>query len=224
MKKSIYIFITALFVMLVSSGCSTKTQSELGVKVAKKEFINHFTSDVYTVYTSEDLQSVVVYLPKDTTTVRIKMKVANLEDVVYMKLVDESPFNIDKILRRVDDINKLGLEQDGYMFEPSVEKDIVTLQIYVPSIYLYDSKYQPKLVYAYKRDLRVLQDKVNFSFLRKKYSVVEKDSKEYPRYTNIKEYCKDNKISKEYFDQLDQVNTIRVDEEFIKELREQCIK
>jgi len=210
---------------VVMAGCSaTSYQGELGKDVAKTEFTNHYNTPAYVVHTSEDVENVVVYLPKDTTVVRLKMKVANLEDIVYMKLVDESPFAIDKVLRRVENIDQLGLGQDGYMYEPSVEKNIITLQVFVPAVYLYKSAYKPKLVYAYKRNARVLQDSVELTFLKKRYYVYHKEGMEYPAYGDVAKYCENNSMEKEYFDQLFEVNTNRVDEEFIKELRALCTK
>ena len=220
--KKFYLLSAALLGFLLSGCSSTSYNQELVQNVGKTEFVTHYTTPTFTIHTSEDVESVVAYLPEDTTTIRIKMKVANLEDIVYMKLVDESSFSIDKVLRRVDDMQKLGLEQDGYMYEPSVEKNIITMQVFVPSVYLYNSKYQPKLVYAYKRNSRVLQDSIKLTFLKKRYSIHHENHMEYPSYTNVEEYCKNNTISKEYFDQLFELNTNRVDEEFVKELRALC--
>lgn len=221
MKKILYIAGTLLLVFAIS-GCSTKNVSVLDKEVAKESYKNYFDKKFYTVVLPEDTESFLFYLPKDDMNVRLKLKISNLEDIVYIKIVDDSPFNIDKILRGVSDIEKLGYRQDGYMFEPSVEKDIVTVSLYIPSVYLYDSKYRPKLVYAYKRDGRVLVDSIQLNFVKKRYFVEKKGTREDPKYTNIEGYCKENKIEKRYFDELGEINKDRIDEEFIKELEKLC--
>ena len=70
-------------------------------------------------------------------------------------------------------MKQLGYEQDGFMYEPSVEKNVVTLQIYVPSIYIYNGAFKPKLVFSFKRNARSVQESVNMYFLRDIYTVSE---------------------------------------------------
>jgi hypothetical protein len=185
---------------------------------------NSFSQDVFKMFLTDDIEDVAVYLPKDTMTLRLMLEVANIEDVVYMKLIDDSGFSIDKVLRRVDDINKLGLNQDGYVYEPSILKNIVTLQLYIPSIYLYKNIYKPKLVFSFKRNARSIQESINFAFMKERLSVIEdKNGFEKPFYSNVKEYCKHhNKIDAPFNAQLQQINTQRVDEDFITELRSLC--
>ena len=225
----ILINLLALITLLVLSGCSTtafNANDELSKPVAKTDgYVNHFQKEVFEVYTSEDIEDVALYLPKDTTTVRLKMSVANIEDVIYMKLVDDSGFAVDKILRRVEDIAELGLEQDGFMYEPSVEKNIVTLQIYVPSVYLYANIYKPKLVFSFKRNSRSVQESVNLYLMKERYSVNSKNDKKHekPFYSDVKDYCSNgNIINDDFKTQLDRVNTNRADSEFLTEIRILC--
>ena len=218
-----------LIALMFLDGCSTKVfvkEDELAPKIGMvKNYKNSFTKEVFEVFTSEDIEDVAVYLPKDTTTVRIFMNVSNIEDVIYMKLVDDGAFSIDKVLRRVEDINKLGLKQDGYVYEPSVLKNIVTLQLHIPSIYLYENLYKPKLIFSFKRNSRSVQEKVNLYFMKHKLSVSQKNEKGYekPFYSNVKDYCKNgNKLDSEFISQIDKVNTNRVDIEFLEEIKILC--
>ncbi len=226
MKKILVSFLPFI-ALLFLSGCGAKvTVDELAQPVGKNDnFINHFNKDIFEVYTPEDIEDVVLYLPKDTTVVRVKMSVSNIEDVIYMKLVDESGFAIDKVLRRVENITDLGLKQDGFMYEPSVEKNIVTLQIYVPSIYLYEKIYKPKLIFSFKRNSRSVQESVNLYLMKERYSVNDKNKKrhEKPFYSDVKDYCRaGNKINPDFKTELDRVNTNRADSEFLTEIRILC--
>lgn len=222
MKKSLYILL--MFLALIFSGCSSKKISLLDKKVAQSSgFMNHYDKPYYEVLTSQGIEDLAIYLPKDTTTIRLKMKVSNLEDVIYMKLVSFGMFEIDKVLRRVENIKDLGYEQDGYMYEPSVEKDMVTLQIYVPSIYLYNGIYKPKLVFSFKRNSRSIQEKVQLAFVKQKYTVVYEDSREKPKYLTISEFCEaSNKEDDEFFKQLSEVNQNRVYVDTIKDIENLC--
>lgn len=226
MKKILVSFLPFMALLLLS-GCGANVSVDaLEQPVGKSnEFVNHFNKDVFEVYTPEDIEDVALYLPKDTTVVRLKMSVSNIEDVIYMKLVDESGFSVDKVLRRVENISALGLEQDGFMYEPSVEKNIVTLQVYVPSIYLYAKSYKPKLIFSFKRNSRSVQESVQLYFMKERYSVSDKNEQkqERPFYSDVKEYCAGgNKINPDFKTQLDRVNSNRADSEFLTEIRILC--
>ncbi len=222
MKKLLYIFLALS--ALIFTGCGSKTENLLDIKVANKsDFINYYDKPYYEVFTKQGIEDLAIYLPKDTTTIRLKMKVSNLEDVIYMKLVSTGAFEIDKVLRRVEDIKDLGYEQDGYMYEPSIEKDYVTLQIYVPSIYLYNGIYKPKLIFSFKRNSRSIQERVQLAFVKHVYTVSEKDSREKPQYSTISEYCEaSNKANEDFFNQLLKVNENRVYLETIKDIENAC--
>ena len=221
-------YITLLFLTItlaIVSGCSSTNQNALAKPVAiKSGFINHFTAPYYQINTTEDIEDVVAYLPKETTAVRLNMKISNLEDIIYMKLVTEDDFVMDKILRRVDDIKKLGYKQDGYSYEPSMQKDHVILQVYVPSIYLYNGVYKPKLVLSFKRNSRSVQQNVNLYFSKKVYTVTQdKIQHEKPLYLNISDYCKEFKeINGDFFTQLTDVNEERIDRDTIKDIENSC--
>ena len=207
-------------------GCSTQEISPLDNDVAiTKDYINHFDKPYYEVQTNQDIEEVAVYLPKDTTTLRLKMKVSNLEDIIYMKLVTEDGYEIDKILRRVSEMQQLGYEQDGYMYEPSVEKNVVTLQIFVPSIYIYNGVYKPKLIFSFKRNSRSVQEKVQLYLARQIYSVTSENAQEQeaPLYTTLSEYCAAKKeMNTEFFVQTSQINDNRIDIETIKDIESSC--
>ena len=212
-----------MFMML---GCASKEVDPLDTAVAVPQgYKNNFATPYYEVTIPKDIEDVMLYLPKDTTTVRLKMQIANLEDMIYMKLTTEDGFEIDKILRRVEDIKQLGYEQDGYMYEPSVEKNVVTLQIYVPSIYIYNGVYKPKLTFSFKRNSRSVQEKVQLYFARQIYSVTNENvhKQEKPLYTVLHEYCtQKKKVAKEFFTQMEKVNTNRIDLETIKDIEASC--
>jgi len=226
--KNIIIKSLLVSILFLLNGCSTKIFQEvdkLQQPVANiKNATNHFTSNTYDLFLNEDIEDVSVYLPKNTTTLRVMIEIANIEDVVYMKLIDDSSFSIDKVLRRVENIDKLGYEQDGYVYEPSVLKNIIVLQLYVPSIYLYNNLYKPKLVFAFKRNSRTIQEKMNFYLIKQRLSSVVKDEKyEVPFYSNVKEYCDHNNTLENSFSvELSEVNEERVDEEFVTELKRLC--
>jgi len=216
---------TLLAILTISFvACSSKTEYSLDKPVAKSsDFINYYDKPYYEVHTNQDIEDIAVYLPKDTTTIRLKMKVSNLEDVIYMKLMTEDGYEIDKILRRVEDITSLGYEQDGYMYEPSIEKNIVTLQIYVPSIYLYNGVYKPNLVFSFKRNSRSIQEKVQLAFVKHVYSVSNENSLENPKYSTLSEYCEaSNKASDDFFTQIVKVNENRIYLETIKDIENSC--
>ncbi|MCW8838787.1 MAG: hypothetical protein OQK11_08810 [Thiovulaceae bacterium] len=222
--KKIFLNIVLIITTTLFIGCSTKSEYSLDKPVAKQEgFINYFEKPYYEVFTEQDVEDVAIYLPKDTTTVRLKMKVSNLEDVIYMKLITDDGYEIDKILRRVENMKDLGYEQDGYMYEPSIEKNVVTLQVYVPSIYLYNGVYKPKLIFSFKRNSRSVQEKVKLAFVKHVYSVSNKNAQENPLYSTLSEYCKaSNKVSDDFFNQIVKVNENRIYLETIKDIENSC--
>ena len=222
--KRIFLHILLIVSAVLFLGCSSKVEYSLDRNVAKSSgFVNHYDKPYYEVTTEQDIEDLAVYLPKDTTTIRLKMKVSNLEDVIYMKLVTDDTYEMDKILGRVEDIKDLGYEQDGYMYEPSIEKNIVTLQIYVPSIYLYNGVYKPRLVFSFKRNSRSIQERVQLAFVKHIYSVSEENSEENPMYSTLSDYCAaSNKASEDFFNQIVKVNENRVYLETIKEIENSC--
>jgi len=225
MKKIILIVLT-IVIAFGLIGCSSVEVNPLDKNVAvSKDYVNHYTKPYLEITTSEDIEDVVVYLPKDTTTLRLKMKVSNLEDIIYMKLVTEDGFEIDKIVRRVSEMKELGYEQDGYMYEPSVEKNIVTIQIYVPSVYIYNGTYTPKLIFSFKRNSRSLQESVQLNFARHIYSVSSDNNatQERPNYTSLSDYCAaSKKAGADFFKQVVTINENRIDLETIKEIENSC--
>ncbi len=225
MKKLLLSMITTATMFMIL-GCSTVPVDVLSKDVALNDgYVNHFDKPYYEITTSEDIEDVAMYLPKDTMTIRLKLKVSNLEDIIYMKLVTEDGYEIDKILRRVEDIATLGYEQDGYMYEPSIEKNVVTLQIYVPSIYLYNGSYNPQLIFSFKRNSRSIQESVQFYFMKQLYLVSKENDKkeERPSYSNLSDYCQSsNKANSEFFIQMQKVNDNRIDLETIKDIESSC--
>ena len=233
--KKLFLIVLPIVVMLGLIGCSSNKINPLDKEVAVPTgYLNHYNTPYYEISTSEDIEDVVAYLPKDTTTVRLKMKVSNLEDVIYMKLITEDGYEIDKILRRVEDMKMLGYEQDGYMYEPSVEKNVVTLQIYVPSIYIYNGAFKPKLIFSFKRNARSIQESINFYFLRDIYTVSkvvipsinteEKNATiEQPAYMTLSDFCASSrKADDDFFTQIVKVNENRIDIETIKDIENSC--
>jgi len=223
--KKIILTLISIAIVVGFVGCASKNAIYLDEDVAvEKGYINHYTSPYYEVNTGKDIEDLIVYMPKNTTTMRIKMQVANLEDIIYMKLVTEDGYEIDKILRRVGDIKELGYEQDGYMYEPSIEKNVVTLQVYVPSIYIFKGAYKPKLIFSFKRNSRSVQESVQFYFLRDVYSVgKDANGNESPKYSTLEELCKETKkADEEFFTQIVQVNENRIDLETIKDIQNLC--
>lgn len=233
--KKLLLSILSIVIAFGFFGCSKINPNSLERKVAvEKDYVSHYTTPYYEVSTSQDIEDVVVYMPKDTTTIRLRMKVSNLEDIIYMKLVTEDGYEIDKILRRVEDIKKLGYKQDGYMYEPSVEKNVVTLQIYVPSIYIYNGAFKPKLIFSFKRNGRSVQERVSMYFLREIYNVSEviipaknieenNTSIEVPSYSTLSDLCAASKgADDDFFKQIVKVNENRIDLETIKDIENSC--
>jgi hypothetical protein len=227
MLKNIIVFLVVLFIF---GGCGASNLlkfGELDKAVAQndKPVRNLFNDRVLSVDVPEDIEDLSIYLPKKSTTVRLKLNIANIEDVLYMKLTDESDFNVNKLLKRVSDIEELGLEQDGFMFEPSVQKDVIILQIYVPSIYLYDNSYEPMLTFSFKRSSRAVQEKIKFYFVRQYYYVTNnEEDQEVPAYGNLAEYCEKVELGapQEFTNELEKLNQNRVGEEFRTKLQGIC--
>jgi len=224
--NKLFVVLLPVVMSFLLLGCSSKEVGPLDKKVAiEKGFTNHYTKPYYEVHTSQDIEDVAVYLPKDTTTLRLKMKVSNLEDIIYMKIVTEDGYEIDKILRRVSDMKELGYEQDGYMYEPSVEKNVVTLQLFVPSIYIYNGAYKPKLIFSFKRNSRSVQEKINLYLARLTYSVTNENAKnqEAAHYMTLSDYCASKKtVNEDFFKQIVTVNENRIDLETIKDIESSC--
>lgn len=223
-----YIFITVISILLFS-GCSSNVLvfDELGDSVANKEsVVNNYEGTILNLETYEDTETMSVVLPKDNMTLRVKIRVANIEDVLYMNLVESSGgFDINKLLRRVSSLDELSLTQDGWLFEPSVDKGVITLQLYLPSIYLYQNLYAPKLIFSYKRSARSLQESIQFNFIKQNYFVSSNDDGfEVPKYGDLEEYCRETEKSVDgnFTLQIERLNTNRVDEDMITNLRGLC--
>jgi len=227
MYKNIILIVFTIFTL---SGCFSATNllnfDELGDDVANKgEIINNLNGSVLTIETSSDTESMSIVLPKDDITMKIRVKVPNVEDVLYMNIVSTDGFKINKLIRRVGNLTELDLNQDGWVFEPSVEKDIVILQLYLPSIYLYTTQFRPTLNFSYKRSSRSLQDTIKFNFIRQKYYPThDSTGYEVARYGDWDKYCEEtgNGISENFINQIDLLNKIRVSDEEKDKLRGIC--
>jgi hypothetical protein len=223
--------ITFLVALVFFSGCGASNLLKFGeldkaVATNDKPVRNLFDSNSsFNVYLTEDVEDAVVYLPKENTTVRLEINIANIEDVLYMKLTDESEFNINKLIRRVSDINLLEPTQDGFMFEPSVKKDTIILQVYVPSVYTYKGSYEPTLTFSFKRSQRAVIEKIRLYFIKQKYFVTtNEDDQEVPDYGDLKTYCEKTQLGapKSFQEQIDKLNQNRVAPEFITKLKGIC--
>jgi len=223
------IIISILFGILFS-GCFSANLNilkvdELDKKVASEKGINNFKGNILDLTVEPNVENVFVVLPKEDMTVRVKIKIANIEDVLYMNIIDDSDFKINKILKRVSNLDELSLNQDGWMFEPSIEKGVITLQLYLPAIYLYSTKYNPKLLFSYKRSSRAVQDSIQFHFIREQYyPSQDKDGHEIPVYTDLADYCQTTgkDVSPTYLEQIDRLNSNRVDQNLKDKLRGLC--
>jgi hypothetical protein len=226
MYKNIILFgLMILFSGCVSTNINILKFGELDDPVAKKDIKNNFISKVLHLTASGDTESLTVLMPKDDMTVLLELKIPNIEDVLYINIVDESDFKINKLIRRVSDVMTLDNEQDGWSFEPSVKKGIITLQLWIPQIYLYNGQYNPKLIYSFKRDGRALQDSITLHFVRQKYyPSLDANDQEIGKFGTLKEYCKATgvDVSSTYLQQLGQLNSNRISEEFKTKLREIC--
>lgn len=211
------------------SGCFSSNLlkfGELDKDVANKgTIINHFEGSILDVEVKEDTEAMNILLPKENLTVRLKVKVTNIEDVLYMNIVDKSDFKINKILKRVASLEQLELTQDGWMFEPSIEKGVVTVQLYMPAIYLYKSTYQSNLLFSYKRSGRSIQESIGLNF-SKQYYFPTKDENGYeePAFDTLKEYCATtgNGVGDEYLSQINRLNPNRIKPELRKTLQGIC--
>ncbi len=220
------IILSSLIVVFFSACISPNLLKfgELDNDVANQDkIINNFDGETLIVDVTSDIETLSVVVPKDNMTVIVKLAVANIEDVLYMNIVDSSKFKINKLIRRVSSLEELEKNQDGWVFEPSVEKGIVTLQLYLPELYLYTSKYSPKLLFSFKRSSRSVQDSIQFHFIRQNYYTIHNDDGyEMPQYGTLSEYCveTENGLSETFTTQIEQLNENRVDEEFKVELME----
>ncbi len=222
------ILLIALSAILLS-GCFSSNLlrfGELDSDVANKgTIINNFEGNILNLEVKEDTEAMNILLPKDNLTLRLKIKVSNIEDVLYMNLVDKSGFKINKIAKRVSSLDQLNVTQDGWMFEPSLEKGVVTLQLYLPEMYLYKTIFSEDLLFSYKRSGRSVQESIKFNFIRQRYFPTKDDNGyEVPAYNDLKEYCNatDKGLSLEYLDQVEKLNTNRLKADFKKTLKGIC--
>lgn len=222
------IFIIALVTVFFSGCLSTNLLrfGELDKDTANKdEIINNFEGSVLKLDVPEDIERMTVLVPKDNLTLRLKIKVANIEDVLYMNLVDSSEFAVNKLIKRVSSLNELELNQDGWMFEPSVEKGVIILQLYLPEIYLYNSQYNPNLLFSYKRSSRALQESIQFNFVKQHYfPSKDEDGYEVAKFDDLKVYCEQTGkgVSEEYLDQIEKLNPNRTNDDLKSTLRGIC--
>ena len=227
MYKNILVMIFAIFML---SGCFSTANilnfDELGDDVANKgEIVNNLEGSILTIETSPDTESISIVLPKDDITMKIRVKVPNIEDILYMNIVSNDGFNINKLIRRVGDLQELDINQDGWVFEPSVEKDVVILQLYLPSIYLYTTQFRPTLNFSYKRSGRSLQDTIKFNFIRQQYySTHDTTGYEVAKYGDWDKYCIEtgNGVSENFTKQINLINKTRVNDEEKDILRGIC--
>jgi len=230
--KNIKRYIGLVIFILLFTGCGKKmfVIDKLRNNTANTtQITNYLEGNILTISLPEDIENLVSYLPKDNMTVRLRLSIPNIEDVVYISIKADNEFNINKLLIRANSKDDLdaNLNKDMFLFEPSKEQDIVIVQLYMPSVYLYNNLHNLKVEYAYKRDLRVLQDSLNANFIRFRYYV--KDIKKYddieaetPQYTNQKDFCVDNGLDQTFLDQVNNLNTNRVDKEVISKLKGMC--
>ncbi|MCK5294089.1 MAG: hypothetical protein KAJ49_05505 [Arcobacteraceae bacterium] len=227
MYKNIIFTILTIFVF---TGCFSEKNlvifDELGDDVANQgKIIDNLSGSILTVYTSSDTESMSMVLPKDDLTIRIKIEIPNVEDILYMNIVSTDDFKINKLLRRVSTLNELSTNQDGWTFEPSVEKDVVILQLYLPSIYLYTTQFRPTLNFSYKRSARSLQESIKFNFIKQSYYATHnEDGYEVPKYGNLDEYCAetDNVVSETFLNQIELLNKNRISDDTKDKLRGIC--
>jgi hypothetical protein len=227
MYKSILLAVITVF---IATGCFSTGNvfkfGELDNDVANQDqIINNHNGSILALETTSDTEVMTVILPKDDLTLRIRITAPNIEDVLYMNIVSNDDFKINKIIRRVSDISELDLEQDGWVFEPSIEKNVIILQLYLPSIYLYTTQFRPTLNFSYKRSSRSLQDSIKFNFIRQNYYATHDDNgHEIAKYGTLEKYCEDtsNGVSENFLNQIDLVNKKRVGDELENKLRGVC--
>ena len=114
-----------LLSILFFTACSGKKDVDNRLNksiVVQDNYINHFKEDYLVIDLSEDIEELITHLPKANINVRIRLHIANIEDVLYVKLIDNSEFAINKLIRRVSDIAFLSKGIDGFIYEPSIEK------------------------------------------------------------------------------------------------------
>jgi len=224
--------IASILVAAVMTGCLSPNLlrfGELDSDIANEDNIkNNLQGNILTISTSPDTESMTVVLPKNNLTVRVKVAIPNVEDILYMNIKSLGEFKIDKLVRRVSKLELLDDTQDGWIFEPSVEKNMVTLQLYLPSIYLYKNHFELNLDFAYKRDSRSLRDEIKLNFIKQQYYVIhnEKDNDyQHPMYGDWDEYCEattNSNIDPKIDQQIKDLNKNRVDEEIVTTLKSIC--
>ncbi len=226
MKKNVFLLV---FTVLFFNACISSNLlrfGELDNDTANKgEIINNFQGNILPIEVSTDTESMSIILPKDDMTIQMKIQVANIEDVLYMNLIDKGEFQINKLIRRVSSLDELDDKQDGWVFEPSVEKGVITLQLYLPSIYLYTSQFNPKVLFSYKRSSRSLQEAIQFNFIRQQYyPTKDDDGHEIGKFGNLEKYCEEtgNSVSEEFLGQIEQLNKNRATTETIENLKGLC--
>ena len=226
MKKNILL---AVIIAVLFSGCFSSNVlrfGELDSDVANKgEIINNFEGNILKLDVPEDIERLSILIPKDNLTLRLKIKVANIEDVLYMNITDNSNFAINKLLKRVSNLDELDLQQDGWMFEPSIEKGVITLQLFLPEIYLYNTQYNPKLLFSFKRSSRAVQESIQFNFIKQHYfPSKDDDGYEIAKFDDLKNYCKQTGkgLSEQYLEQIDKLNPNRVNNDLKQTLRGIC--
>lgn len=226
MYKNILIVVLSTFLLTGCFKSNILLFGELDEQVANEgKIINNFDGTVLNIETTPDTEIVSVVLPKDDLTLRVRIKVANIEDVLYMNLESTGSFAINKLIRRVSSLDELDLQQDGWVFEPSVEKGVITLQLYLPSVYLYNSIFNTKLLFSYKRSSRALQESIKFHFIKQKYYVSQNDDGfEIPQYTSPEKYCEEvnGALNDNFYTQIEQLNINRVQQETIDKLKGMC--
>lgn len=226
MYKNVLLLISAVVLFSGCVGSKILLFGELDEAVANQgQVINNFNGTVLTLEATPNTEVVSIVLPKDDLTVRVRIKVDNIEDVLYMNIVTEDEFKINKLIRRVSSLDELDLNQDGWMFEPSIEKGVITLQLYLPTVYLYSSKFSPKLMFSYKRSSRALQENISFNFIKQKYLVVEnEDGMEIPEYKTLEKFCEtgNGAINENFYTQIEELNKDRIEQDTIDKLKSMC--
>jgi len=215
-----------LLSILFFTACSGKKDVDNRLNksiIVKDNYINHFKEDYLVIDLSEDIEELITYLPKANINVRIRLHIANIEDVLYVKLIDDSEFAINKLIRRVADIAFLSKGIDGFIYEPSIEKNILILQLYIPHIYMYNGSYKPKLLLSYKRNSRAVQESIQLNFAYQNYEVQNNDDEQTPSYLDVKTFCENgNNIEPRFLEDIDRLSKQRDLGEVKTKLRRLC--
>jgi hypothetical protein len=226
MNKNIFFIVLVALFLNACVSTNILRFGELDTDTANKdEIINNFEGNILNLEVPEDIERMSLIVPKDNLTLRVKIKVANIEDVLYMNIIDNSKFSVNKLIKRVSDINELDIKQDGWMFEPSIEKGMITLQLYLPEVYLYNSQYNPKLLFSYKRGSRALQETIQFNFVKQHYfPSKDEDGYEIAKFDDLPVYCEQTGkgVSEEFINQIEQLNPNRVGDDLKQTLQGIC--